>query len=123
MMAECFPAGLPFPSVAHLLVILSIVKHQADERGVWLSEAPLFARQLDFFWSVFHPFCWHAAFNATLPAFRPLELSCCMWTGDAFAFTLVFTVAAVGLVQFYAGTESTRASQLLSNSELTPKSP
>lgn len=49
IMAECFPAGFPFPSDAHLLVIPSIVKHLSDERGVWLSEAPLFATQLDFF--------------------------------------------------------------------------
>lgn len=46
-----------------------------------------------------------------------------MWTEEAFAFTLVFTVATVGLVKFYAGTESTRVSQLLNNSELTPQSP
>lgn len=42
MMVECFPAGLPFPFGTNLLVIQSIIKHQSDERGVWLSEALFF---------------------------------------------------------------------------------
>lgn len=57
---------------------------------------------LDFFFDYFSSSCWHPAFNATLPAFRPLELSCCIWTGDAFAFTLVLTVVTVGPVTFAA---------------------
>lgn len=127
MTAERFPAGgsyLPLsrtflwfrPSFGLTLLMKGTLMVKWSP-VVWVT-ALFFLFFFYFFWDYFLSSCWHPAFTATLPAFRPLELSCCIWTGDAFAFPPVLTVVTVGPVTF--AERNTRATQLFTPPPQSP---